>query len=380
MAILMMLLPYRQCISFLFFVLPITCGIPGYSMLVAYIIVLLKSKQLNLWQTLPPLCIMLLEFAHMIGYSFNVSLSAAFSFFSFVLVFFYLLFNQDNRISIVECIKLFVISAIIASGIVLLKLILSYGIEELMLGYLRGGVQSSAQDQQMIGQFDLNANSMAFYSIVSFSCLLIGQKNLNISRFLYVSLLILSVAIGIISFSRTYTIVLALALLLYFISKRNNTSTMIIGSILVCALLYAIPLLFEQLLDIYIERFASGNFETAGGRTEVFQAYHNAFINNPNLYLGGTGVVNYAAVIGYPLSIHCGFQQLYVCCGLIGISVFILSALHYKRKFVTRGLPILFYIPLIASVAFDQSIQFFNPYFLMLPFIPVAYVLRLQNC
>lgn len=376
MAILMILLPYKQCISFLFFVLPLTCGIPGFSMLCSYIIILSKSKNINSWQFIPPICIVLLELFHVCNYNFVISMPAVFSFSSFILVFFYLIFNCDRRVDIADCIKLFIIGTVFACVTVILKLTSTVGIEELMLGTLRGGVL--ATEEVVIGQFDLNANSMAFYSIVSFTCLLIGSKILRMPSIAHTVLLTLSVIVGLLSFSRTYIMLLALAVLLYLVSNRHSMKAIIAGLILTCVLVYVAPLFFESLLDVFTERFSDENATSAGGRTEIFMIYHNAFLDNPRLYIGGTGVVHYSNVIGYHMSMHCGFQQLYVCCGIIGLVVYFVSALHYKRRYVTKGLPATFYIPLIVCFIFSQSIQFLNPYFLMLPFIPVVYILRLK--
>lgn len=378
MAALMLLLPYKQCVSFVFFVLPLTCGIPGYSMLVAYIILILKSKIINIWQIIPPICIVLLEFWHVCRYDFESSLVAVFSFSSFILVFFYLIFNRDNRVSNIDCIKLYVIGAIIASLIVILKLGSSHGFEELLLGSLRGGVRSNAE-QQLIGQFDLNANSMAFYSITAFSCLLIGRKAYSMKQVNYLLCMIASILVGIISFSRTWILVAILAILLYIIIKHKNIKTIVFSLLFAGLVVYAVPIFFDNLMEVFIGRFTLDNMETGGGRAVIFDVYHNAFINNPKFYIGGTGVVHYTEVVGYPLAMHSGFQQLYVCCGMIGVFVFAVSALYYKKRYVTRKIPLLFYIPLISCLIFDQSIQFLNPYYLMFPFIPAVYILQLKS-
>lgn len=377
MAVLMFILPYKQCISFVFFVLPLTCGIPGYSMLATYIILILKSKIINGWQVIPPLCIVLLEFWHLSGYEFESSFVAVLSFSSFILVFYFLVFNKDNRVSRVDCIKLYILGAILASVIVILKLGTSHGFEELFLGTLRGGVLSNAE-QQLVGQFDLNANSMAFYSITSLSCLMLGQRTYSMNKALYLFSIVLSIVVGIISFSRTWILISILAFILYIISKHNKIQTIVFCILIMGGLLYAIPMYFNDLEEVFVGRFTLDNMDTGGGRTDIFSVYHNFFINNPKFYIGGTGVVHYTEVVGYPLAMHSGFQQLYVCCGMIGIFIFLISALYYKRRFVTKNLPLLFYIPLITCLIFDQSIQFLNPYYLMFPFIPIAYILQLK--
>lgn len=377
MTLLMIMLSYQHCISFLCFILPLTCGIPGYSMLASYIVILLKSKHINRWQVIPPICLIILELIHVAGYAFEISLVAVFSYSSFLLVFFYLIFNQDSRIVTTTCIKLFIFGAILASIIVILQLSTLYGFEELMLGSLRGGIRSNAEDQP-IGQFDLNANSMAFYSIATLSCLFIGRKPLNMSSSVHTSLIILAIGVGIISFSRTWVLVALLMSIMFFTNSRKKLWLAIICLISICVLIYIFPTLFNSIMEVFTGRFELDNMETGGGRSNILRIYHNAFINNPRFYIGGTGVVHYTDVINYPLAMHSGFQQLYVCCGLVGLIVFTASAWHYKKYFVTKGLPFIFYIPLIACFIFDQTIQFLNPYYLMLPFILVAYILRLK--
>lgn len=377
MALLMIMLPYKHCISFLCFILPLTCGIPGYSMLVSYFIIMLKSKHINRWQIIPPICLIVLELMHVVGYDFEISLGAVFSYSSFLLVFFYLLFNQDSRILTTTCIKLFIFGAIFASVVVVLQLSKLYGFEELMLGSLRGGIRSNAENQ-LIGQFDLNANSMAFYSIATLSCLFIGRKILNMSNVVHTLLIILAIGVGIISFSRTWVLVALLMSIMFFTNSRKKLWLAIICLISICVLIYIFPTLFNSFMEVFTGRFELDNMETGGGRSNILRIYHNAFINNPRFYIGGTGVVHYTDVINYPLAMHSGFQQLYVCCGLVGLIIFTASAWHYKRYFITKGLPFTYYMPLLASFIFNQTIQFLNPYFLMLPFILVAYILQLK--
>ncbi len=253
-----------------------------------------------------------------------------------------------------------------------------YGFEELFLGTLRSGIRSNAE-QQLVGQFDLNANSMAFYSITALSCLMVGRRTYSMNRAVYWLSMVLSIVVGIISFSRTWILVSILAFILYIISKHNNIKTIILTILILGSLVYAILIYFNDLAEVFIGRFTLDNMDTGGGRTDIFRVYHNIFINNPKFYIGGTGVVHYTEVVGYPLAMHSGFQQLYVCCGMIGIFIFLISALYYKIRFVTKKLPLLFYIPLITCLIFDQSIQFLNPYYLMFPFIPIAYILQLKS-
>lgn len=374
-AFFMIFLNYKNCLSYLFLVLPMTCGIPGYSMLVSYIILLFKTRKISLWQYIPPLLIIVSELINFALYDFESSVIPIFSFISFVSVFFYLLFVNDERIDVRQCILNFCIGALFASLVVCVKLFIGSDIETVLSASMRGGVGDSENN---IGQFDLNANSMAFFAITVFSIILIGREKLKLSYKVSLILLLFSIVIGVLTFSRSWLVCFVLTLILFLISQKKDVK--LITSL--CAIVLVAFLLTPQLVKFlqlsFINRFAEVNVYTAGERTIITGDYINKILENTKYWLCGTGATYYKAVLGLERSVHSGLLQIVVCTGLLGVVIFTTSFIHYFKYYKLKENTFLFIIPFIVCLIFNQTIQFFNPYFLMFPFLPTLYLLRLK--
>lgn len=67
---------------------------------------------------------------------------------------------------------------------------------------------------------------------------------------------------------------------------------------------------------------------------------------------------------------HNGIQQIYVCLGVVGAAVFvsILVYLGVRCARTAEHITPVNTLPLIAALAFSQSIQIINPWSLVLPF------------
>ena len=150
-----------------------------------------------------------------------------------------------------------------------------------------------------------------------------------------------------------------------------------LGAVFAAAVLSLNP----ELLDSITKRFELANFATAGGRTPLFEAYNNYFLNAPLWrQLFGVGVVDYKEICGLWNSMHNGFQQVLVCLGIIGAAVFVAYFLYLFWYSVKGQSPSLMnYLPLIAGLCFVQSIQLLNPWPLMMPFMCGFMALRIPQ-
>ena len=92
-------------------------------------------------------------------------------------------------------------------------------------------------------------------------------------------------------------------------------------------------------------------------------------------------MVHYKEVCKQRNSIHNGTQQIYVCYGSMGIIIYLVVIVIFKRRYIKKSsnLRIQNFIPLFACFLFDQSIQFLLPFVLMLPFVASVLPLRLKD-
>lgn len=376
----LILLPYHQAISFLFFILPFTCGIPGYTVLLSYIIILAKARQYNIWQFLPPIIIGVLELIHITFSNINIDNVIFISFLSFISLFFFLLFESNERINNAACVRMFTYGTIAVLVIVFIGIITNNSFTDLIAGTLREGSRMGIEEsveKEISGHLALNANSIAYYSITAFSLLLLGNKRLVIPFSLYVVLICLSILTGVFTFSRTWIFLFAFVLLIYLlVTKRKLLSFSLIGIVVLGALFLYAPII-DMISEAFLGRFE--NVETAGGRTEIFAAYNEFWLSKFSYILTGAGAMCYRQIIDIDKSMHNGIQQIYVSYGLVGILLFYAVIRQYSLKYIPQKQPIMYYLPFIACFIFDQSIQFWDPYYLIFPFLATAYVLRIRE-
>lgn len=375
----MVILPYPQLITYVFFLLPLTCGIPGYSMLLAIMMLIIKGKTIYKKQLIPILIIATLEVV-------NDGLTGGdmykiISFLSFVAVFFYLV-NIGNMVAkdVSIAILCFSIGVVFVFFVVFYNMIALYGINEILLGIHRSGALGVIENDSdiMEGHIALNANSLAYYAICAGTSLLASLPFQEKKTFCYL-LIATIVVLGLLSFSRTYIFCLLLFVVLYYITRSSYGRFEI--TIAMALLAFVMYFLFDgytdTIYDVYNDRLEDANATTAGGRTWIFSIYNSRWISDIGYVIFGCGVVDYVKTLGMPKSMHCGLQQIWVCLGLIGFTVYFQVIASYLKKHITRQ-TLIYATPFIASLVFDQSIQFLNPYSLMLPIIAPLYVCKLN--
>lgn len=378
----MLILPYAQLVYLLFFILPLTCGIPGYVMLVSIVLLVLKSKHITAAQIIPALLIAISEILHVTFYDFNADFRGVLSYLSFISVFFFLLFEQDKTVMRQVCIKYFCFGAVFTLAVIYAGLMLENGFAEVIAGNLRSGFAMGIEEvEEMKNRLVLNANSIAYYSIVSLACLMLGRKKLLLGKFVYIALLFITIAGGVLSFSRTWLLLVAVVFVLFIIANKPSNKFVLGAAIaaIVGLVIVSDSAFFAPIVENMTSRIGNDDIATAGGRFIIFERYNDFWLSEMKYVLFGTGAVYYKEVAGQFMSIHNGIQQIYVCYGLCGILLYIGVIVGFLRRNKHIKLSLLFCLPIIACFLFNQSIQFLNPYYLMLPFIPAAYALRIEK-
>lgn len=374
----------RNMYSFAYFLLPLSVGIPGYVFFLLGIILLIRQLKVNIFQFLPFFILASLEIINVMGYDFQYNISGVVSFLSFLFLFFLMIFSNDVNIDRKESLIFYSFGTILALMVVYFKIVLDHGFVALLSGELRSGAGMGDYDaDQMTNHLMMNANTIAYYAIVLISIGFVFMSKQILKRSVVYLIIFLGVVFGLFSFSRTWMMLFAMIILWYLFSNINNTksifSFIIVAIIIISVGLY--PGLLDGVLKVFEYRMENDNVESAGGRLPLFKAY-NEFITNDFYYtLFGTGATYYKQVCQLWNSIHNGTQQIFVSFGITGIVTYLFVMIKFAKKYVKFRVKdnLILFAPFIACLFFVQSIQFLNPYPLMLPFVAAACMIRINE-
>ena len=282
--------------------------------------------------------------------------------------------ENSNRVLI-----FFVVGTALAFLMVIQRTIESVPLESLFGGSARLGYGGSgAYGADTAGSISemyvsFNPNEVGYYSLVSLACGFLLLIKSNASRLLLLSCMGVSLLAGVLSQSRTWIMMvtaLVVIQVLLSIRRSHECGRAFIALAVVVGVAVVIVSLNPMLIDTIVQRFEGGDFASANGRTELFDGYNKWFASQSWRAFFGTGVVSYKEVAGLWNSMHSGVQQVYVCLGIVGASVFvsILIFLGIQGTRHSKDFTPINFLPLIAAFAFSQSIQLINPWTLVLPF------------
>ena len=382
----MFMADYETMINMLCFIFPLICGLPStYIMLCALALLIFKKGKINSWQMCLILLIAAMEFFAAIWYP-SMDFVRIIQYISFAAVMIFML-HDDVKLDYLQCIKAFFFGIGLLCVIILISGLASAPDNWLKLfanGQFRfGETHTEEMDGMMIS---LNANSLAYYSIVGCMCGVVLLEATKNNKLIVFPLLLLTVLAGFLTVSRSWMLIMIICIALYVFSKVNKVKGMLITLFLVGVLLIALTIVLQaypELADGFLTRFNSDGVEGGNGRVEIFIMYMDIFISNIRFVLLGTGVTDYLAVAGTDISMHNGTQQILVCCGIIGFALYavVLGGAVWKARKVRKHdkLMVSNWLPIISIIAFTQTIQFLNPTMLMLPFVVGCYALKVEN-
>lgn len=378
---LLLFLPRAEMMKAIFFMMPFANGVPGYTILLSLFLLIIKSNRINIWQIIPPVIITLLEFASVAFYDFDIRFNSVISYISFIFFFFFILFDKDSRIDKRDCVKFFCYGTAITLLIVYIPIIVNHGVLSLIMGELRSGMAMGVENiEDAEGHLVMNANTIAYFSVTLLSLLLLGRSRIHITSkiFYYVSIVI-SLLAGILSFSRTWLLLTVIVIVLYSFNAKHRVLAITLYAMCALVIMTTQNLAIESISGVFQTRMEDETFETGGGRFDIFTDYNNTWIESSRFILIGSGASHYRLALNKEHSMHNGLQQIWICHGLLGFAVFMISILQFLKMHSKRKLKHIYYLPIIACFIFDQSIQFLVPYQLMLPFLPTLYVLAFNN-
>ena len=367
-------------ISMISFLLPLMCGIPSTYVLFCIMGLLLLRNRLSITTVLYFSIFILLEF---LGLAFGSTMlnSEVVKQILFVCIFFALLFTTE-KVNYLQCMSLYFVGAILVCGVIVAYSLMRAPSDWLSLfskGWYRFGDVALEDVQGMT--LRLNSNSLAYFSLTGlFQGIILLTKEKGLKRWFVLSGTGFLAVAGILSVSRSWILVMLGCLGLFLISHLTNPKRiLLISSVLVVfvGIGYFVAKTYPELLQGIITRMTHSSMEGGNGRVELMTEYADLLFGDLRMLLFGSGATYYRTAYGMTTSIHNGTLQIFLAYGIVGGSIFILGMVFSLRKgYATGRSSLIFWLPLIATVVFAQTIQFLNPCYLMLPYIIAVYAVR----
>jgi O-antigen ligase len=189
-------------------------------------------------------------------------------------------------------------------------------------------------------------------------------------------LLILSVLTGIFTFSRAYILLFTILLFVYVLLTKRKTITIILISISIACVIYFFAFALENVIEGFTGRFDEQ--DVSGGRVDLFKQYNEIWSSKISYMLFGVGAIC-SRHLDVGESMHNATQQIYVSYGIVGIIVFVAVILAFKKRYIGANTSLMYFLPFFACFAYSQSIQFWNPYYLIFPYLATAYAIKNAN-
>lgn len=360
------------------FLIPLNSGITvlyiyGY----AIALLLLKKGTVNLRVLIPTLLIALWEIV-MSFFLPKVDFMSFAIYICTVFLLFYLMNTEDADYK--QCCYAYIAGTMVLLLVIMTTAIQNTSWEKVLSGQVRIGTYEGQETLEgAVAVLSENANSLAYYALtailLAFSLI---KSEKSFGRLLLIVSILFGTLVGIFTVSRTFLIVLLMGVFLVFTTRYNFKQKIILAMVGCVILWVGLPYLLEntQIFDAFENRFEESSVEEGNGRIDLFWQYMDFLWNNPARLVFGTGAIGYKDICKCSNSLHNGTQQILVSYGLIGFFPMLYALLSpifgYFKKNRFRLEKI---VPLLVVVVFTQTIQFLNPFNLMLPYaIAVMYM------
>jgi O-antigen ligase len=380
---------YLDSVYMFAFTMPLLYGLPNtYIMLVTLAILIMKRPKINARFLAAIIVFALLEIVATIGYMSFSWIDIIGYLCAMALFLIYVLGIED--IDPKKCVEMYLLGSVILCGIIIIsgiKASPSNWLNAYATGYYRFGNIQVDENSGMT--LKVNANTLAYYSIVGISMCLVLLKHFEHKqikgKIIHVAYILLFVLAGILSASRTWVYLLVIVLVLFAVTQFKSIRGGATFAVSAAAVVFVVMKAVQRLPQLYsglMMRLERGDVVTGNGRIEIFQEYFEGFFHNPRFILLGTGVTHANDAIGINKSMHNGLQQIIVFLGIVGATIFLITILRPVVQLIRERIKFIYWIPLIAVILFTQTIQFINPYNLMFPYAIALYFImigRKQN-
>jgi hypothetical protein len=372
----------EELVAELFFIFPLFHGLPGtYIAFAGIIIYLIKQKKHNARSIVCTMFFILLEIIASIWYP-AFDLTSLVKYLSVLMLFIFLLLD-DTDIDYKKCVIAYFLGLICFCFVIVASRIVEAPSNWMALfasGQFRFG---ELVDTDVEGiHLRSNANELGYYSLVGvcIALFLLDNVEKKTKKWVLLGLIIIALS-GYLSLSRTWIVLVAVVLFLYFVRQLRSFRRTVVFTAVFWGLFYLVYRFFltnTDLLTGIITRFNYVNTSSLNNRIPIMKSYWDAFINNPRYLFLGSGVTQYLTVIGIKESMHNMLEQIIVCYGIVGACIYffimiksVMVAKRNKTSFES-------WIPLIGVLLYTQTSQFVNPSVLMLPYVVAVACIRIK--
>ena len=385
-------LPYESIIYLITFIVPLSSLFSHFAhvFLVVFIVILLKKYVLQKHSVANMglffiVIFSLWEFLAYVNYG-AATINKILGYVTTICLLFWVLYEKKHG-NYKEHLRIYIFAVFVLCFLTLANTAIVYQ-GNWFADFLKGGMRLGGTANSEFSETDvaLNANTVAYYSIVAISCYLsMWGLNKNTSLFIKIFEIVevtLIAVVGMLTVSRSWLLLMAGIIVLFYIGRLIADKKTLNRNIPLLIGIFVIILVFSRssFMQNFAIRFSGESVETGGGRIDLLKKYFELFFANPQYTIFGTGVTNYSSVLGTKISMHNGTQQILVCLGIPMAILFLSSLLipiyNAKEKKRTQ---IQNWLPLIAVIMFVQTIQFLNPNTFMLAYIVGLYSIKLQT-
>lgn len=346
-------LPIDNVMYFIAFAMPLYVGLPGnYMTLIFLVRFLFDYKKLRIKGTAFIFCVLAGSCALIHSFITNhMAISELMFFPGMVLVMF--MFSVDVKIDKSKLILSYAVGVAALGLIMLIHTLQFCDLGDLLTSTNRLGSILKKQKIEMAVNVDPN-----YYGLFSIALISLGAKNLSdnfgkstnkISNALLISLMGISVTIGLIGLSRAFFLVVIAWLLLYLLSVKNMKAFFISVSVILIVAVLVINFM-PNVLDALNDRLSDSTMETGNGRTELVAEFHEAWSAKLSTMLFGVGI--------FDCNIHCMPLQILYGGGLVFGILFVLYMITLlKNKNLNKNGGILQkYLPLTVTLIMSCSV------------------------
>jgi len=369
----MLLLNYSNFLCLLSFLFALTFGIPSnFIYVIAAVVLVLKTKD-----KIPNSVLAMFAVFAIWAIFDNMIYDGVFgaSFWGYVTRLFLLfaLINADNKeIDYNKAVSLFAIGVVITS-IAIIGLFLKTNSLDNMINFgTRLGDSSTYIDEgETQGmKMNTNANNLACYCICAMGCCI--NVFMKSRKPLWAIMFFLLFGLGMLTVSRTFIVIGVGMIFAYiFMASKGNLPWYIKILFIVISGIAIFFFLQSDFVSLFGNRFNNESWRD-DSRGDIFMGYWDAFWSDPASIFIGAGVFTHRDLLFHTQSTHNMFQQILVSYGFAGFLIFVY---YLTKTFATSytnivGIPSMkkaALITIIATLLYQQTIQYLAPHDLMLP-------------
>lgn len=273
--------------------------------------------------------------------------------------------NIKDKNKIWEIVNAYIVSMIFLGGILLIKKIDYYGINNLL--NLKNGIGTTTIDLQIPFSFSVNSNSISRKLGLAVSFLV---ANICINRKINLTLLIkliLTVILGFLTYTLSFLlffVALIIFILFYEFFRKNKSKKTILKFSLVIIVMALLLIMiknttfFTGLIQNYKRSLTSDDIST--GRLDIYAYYINILLNDFVTLIFGKGLKTYQTIYAYAAA-HNVLLEILLSWGLIGLGIVIYLILLIIKK--NKGKNICYYLPIFCLLLYFLTCNFFIGYF-----------------